>query len=109
MINFSNYTALINSYTKFLAQSNVAKTSEPFYLKWLRYYLDFCQKYSENSEDPSSLPTFIEKLKSKNQSDDHCTQAQHAITLYYNLINAQAASPVKNQQNVKFLLTRGAF
>ena len=65
MINFSNYTALIHSYTKLLAQSNIAKTYEPFYLKWLRFYLDFCQKYSEKSEDPSSLPTFIEKLKSK--------------------------------------------
>jgi hypothetical protein len=63
MINFSNYTALINSYTKFLAQSNVAKTSEPFYLKWLRYYLDFCQKYSEKFEAPSSLSIVIEKLK----------------------------------------------
>ena len=48
-------------------------------------------------------------MKSKNQSDNHCTQAQHAITLYYNLINAQDTSPVKNQQNVKFYETQGAF
>jgi site-specific recombinase XerD len=37
------------------------------------------------------LTKFIEKLKSKNQSDDHCEQAKHAVLLYYNLITAQSS------------------
>jgi hypothetical protein len=67
MLNLSNQAALVISYTDFLARNNIAKANEPFYLKWLRFYLDFCQKYSEKSENPLTLPKFIEKLKSKNQ------------------------------------------
>ena len=52
MINLSNQTALVILYTDFLARNNIAKSYESFYLKWLRFYLDFCQKYSHKSEDP---------------------------------------------------------
>jgi integron integrase len=103
MLNLSSHITLVTSYTDFLAQSNIAKANVSFYLKWLRFYLDFCQKYSEKSDDPLSLPKFIEKLKSKNQSDDQCRQAEHAIILYFNLINAQCISPVTYQQNVKLV------
>ena len=101
MINLSNQTALVISYTDFLARNNIAKSYESFYLKWLRFYLDFCQKYSHKSEDPLSLPKFIEKLKTKNQSDANCHQAEHAVSLYYNLINGQSENPVKHEHSVK--------
>ena len=101
MINLSNQTALVILYTDFLARNNIAKSYESFYLKWLRFYLDFCQKYSHKSEDPLSLPKFIEKLKTKNQSDANCRQAEHAVSLYYNLINGQGTNPVKHEHNVK--------
>ena len=101
MLNLSNQAALVISYTDFLARNNIAKSYESFYLKWLRFYLDFCQKYSHKSEDPLSLPKFIEKLKTKNQSDTNCHQAEHAVSLYYNLINGQAANPEKFEHNVK--------
>jgi hypothetical protein len=79
MLNLSNQSTLVLSYTDFLARSNIAKTSEPFYLKWLRFYLDFCQKYSFKSEDPLSLPKFIEKLQTKQQPDLNCRQAEYAV------------------------------
>ena len=66
MLNLLNQSALIISYSDFLAQNNIAKTYEPFYLKWLRFYLDFCQKYSHQPEASLALPKFVEKLKEKN-------------------------------------------
>ena len=35
------------------------------YKKWLRYYLDFCQKYHCTDIDKNSLPRFIHKLQEK--------------------------------------------
>jgi integron integrase len=101
MLNLSNQATLVISYTNFLAQNNIAKIDEPFYLKWFRFYLDFCQKYSHKSEDPISLPNFIDKLRAKKQSDANCHQAKHAVSLYYNLINGQVPNPVKRELNVK--------
>jgi hypothetical protein len=37
------------------------------YKKWLRYYLDFCQKYNHRPAQKESLPRFIEKLQDKKQ------------------------------------------
>lgn len=31
------------------------------YLKWLRYYLDFCEKYRFSAGQPTSLLQFIRK------------------------------------------------
>ena len=101
MLNLSNQATLVILYTDFLAQNNIAKANEPFYLKWLRFYLDFCQKYSYQPEDPLSLSKFIEKLKTKQQSDLNCRQAEHAVSLYYNLINGQGLNPAKFEHSVK--------
>jgi hypothetical protein len=35
------------------------------YRKWLRYYLDYCEKYHFSSRDQNSLPRFIGKLRDK--------------------------------------------
>ena len=32
------------------------------YLKWLRFYLDFCAKYGNPPRDRDSLPLFLQKL-----------------------------------------------
>ena len=51
--------------------------------KWLRYYLDFCQKYQHPYADENSLLLFLDKLLQKNQPADQCDQAQKAVRLYY--------------------------
>ncbi len=38
------------------------------YMKWLRYYLDFCLKYKFNQSDKESLSHFLNKLQEKNQT-----------------------------------------
>jgi hypothetical protein len=35
------------------------------YKKWLRYYLDFCEKYQVEKANKESLTSFINKLKKK--------------------------------------------
>ena len=73
-------------YVAHLIQRTVPDTVHPFYLKWLRYYLDFCEKYQFSHGQVSSLPHFLHKLQEKKQSPAQQHQARHAITLYYQLL-----------------------
>ena len=57
-----------------------------FYEKWLRYYLDFCHKYTFDPSRQESLPHFIAKLQTKGQSPVYQQQAGHAVALYYTLL-----------------------
>ncbi|MEW6186534.1 MAG: integron integrase [Thermodesulfobacteriota bacterium] len=56
------------------------------YKKWLRYYLDFCQKYKFPPTRNGSLPPFIHKLQEKRQTEEKRREAVRAITLYYELV-----------------------
>ncbi len=62
-------------YDALLAQHHIPEKFHPDYLKWLRYYLDFCQKYKFKEADKKSLPNFIKKLKAKKQTDQQQNQA----------------------------------
>lgn len=53
------------------------------YLMWLRFYLDFCQKYQHPPRDPDSLQPFLHKLAARNQSRVRQEQAARAVSLYY--------------------------
>jgi hypothetical protein len=63
------------------------------YKKWLRYYLDFCQKYGFQPRMVESLPIFLNKLKEKAQTPEHQNQASHAVTLFYKLLQARRQKP----------------
>ena len=52
----------------FLLNKGVPKTYFYYYCKWLRYYLDFCQKYNFQQSDQKSVSQFINKLQEKNQT-----------------------------------------
>ncbi|WP_045224652.1 hypothetical protein [Methyloterricola oryzae] len=39
-------TELTRLYEALLAQHDVLAPQRPYYLKWLRYYWDFCHKYA---------------------------------------------------------------
>lgn len=65
--------------------------------KWLRYYLDFCQKYRFPPGHTQSLPRFIQKLQEKRQTSAQQEQAANAIKLYYDIApvrNASRAEPL---------------
>jgi hypothetical protein len=48
-----------------LLKNNILADQQFFYKKWLRYYFDFCSKYKHDSQNPESLPHFINKLREK--------------------------------------------
>ena len=60
---------IYKQYVPFLKQKEILSNQIPSYSKWLRYYLDFCNKYSHDTSLSNSLSHFIQKLKQKNQSE----------------------------------------
>lgn len=52
------------------------------YLKWLRYYLDFCDKYVVVHDQAERIRLFLIKLKQKRQSEIQCETAARAVSLY---------------------------
>jgi site-specific recombinase XerD len=59
------------------------------YRKWLRYYLDYCEKYHFSSRDQNSLARFIGKLRDKKQTEQQQRQAAEAIKLYYEVLGQE--------------------
>lgn len=55
------------------------------YLKWLRFYWDFCNKYQYDPYCSESLPWFLHKLVEKRQSEQQQKQAGHSITMFYRM------------------------
>lgn len=88
-----------------LAQQNILAGQRPHYHKWLRYYLDFCGKYSFPPTDRQSLPAFQQKLRAKHLPEPLCQQAGHAVALYWEMASPTAAGPhppadAATQQNI---------
>jgi integron integrase len=77
---------LARQYEVLLDQRGVLSGHRPHLKKWLRFYLDFCQKYTLEPADGKSLPHFDGKLQEKGQADWMRRQAQQAVSLYYELI-----------------------
>jgi hypothetical protein len=72
-----------DQFDKVLKQRAVVEALHPHYRKWLRYFLDFSRKYSPPEAKSEQVRLFIEKLKSKKQTPQQCTQAAHAISLFF--------------------------
>jgi hypothetical protein len=77
---------LARQYDVLLDQGGVLSGYRPHLKKWLRFYLDFCQKYTFEPADGKSLPHFDGKLQEKGQADWMRRQAQQAVSLYYEWI-----------------------
>ena len=76
---------LVSAYTTFIEQRGVKAEQYQHYVKWLRYYLDFCRKYNFKKTEKESLSGFIGKLKEKKQSEKLRKQARHAISFFYEM------------------------
>ncbi|CAB1062599.1 Integron integrase IntIPac [Olavius sp. associated proteobacterium Delta 1] len=95
-------------YDALLAQHHIHRKFHPFYLKWLRYYLDFCRKYNFKESDKNSLPHFVKKLKAKKQTDQQQNQAFNAISIFHETepvaiepVNKNKTAHFKIQQDIK--------
>ncbi len=51
------------------------------YVKWIRYYLDFCSRYSFTPYEKSSFSHFSQKLSDKGQTIDAIEEAYQAVEL----------------------------
>ena len=83
---------LLISYNRELVCKNIPAREQQYYVKWLKYYLDFCNKYKLNPADAGSITHFIEKLHSKRKSTFQKQQAQKAIKIYFGLIAREQQS-----------------
>jgi integron integrase len=81
--------ALQASFEAYLRTGEIPETARSYYKKWLRFYLDFCQKYHAAPSQRKSLPLFLQKLQEKKQSEWQQQQATQAVSLYYELLQAR--------------------
>ncbi|MEA3274743.1 MAG: integron integrase [Pseudomonadota bacterium] len=94
---------LARRYDALLDRSSVAPNHRAYFRKWLRFYLDFCHKYTFDPADRNSFPQFNNKLQEKRQSELLRRQAHHAVSLYYEVIEEPsrrlnpAGSPASGQ------------
>jgi integron integrase len=79
-----------------LNRKGIPANQHGHYLKWLRFYLDFCDKYTFDSYDPKSLPHFIEKLQSKRQGPFQQQQATEAVHIFLEISTAENANSKEN-------------
>ena len=88
-------SALQKQFEEYLQNKLIPNSSRGAYKKWLRYYLDFCQKNNVPPMRKESLPHFIRKLQEKKQAKVQQEQAVKAITLYYDTVKAKELSNKK--------------
>ena len=63
------------------------------YLKWLRFFLDFCEKYQISGDIETRIKRFLDKLQEKKQAEDLRRRARHAVSLYFKMLQKNIANP----------------
>ena len=86
---------IVRCFDAAMTAAEVDRRERGYYVKWFRYYLDFCAKYRLPSEQDGSLGPFIEKLASKNQSAAQRQQATQAVRLYLDMRQGQCRTADK--------------
>ena len=99
---------LLERFDKYFQSQKTPNNLQWAYKKWLRYYLDFCDKYKHPPGLKDSLPEFINKLHEKKQSNQQQEEAATAITIYYKILATQVslnkASPVRTQSPSAYIM-----
>jgi integron integrase len=103
--------ALFTMYIAYLGKRRVPGSHFAEYKKWLRYYLDFCDKYPVPDAKSERVRLFADKLREKNQTPAQLERAAHAVSLYFEmarnegLVNAMPSndsiSSEKSSQSAK--------
>lgn len=70
----------------------VARHAE--YIKWLRFYFDFCDKYPVPEDLSELVRLFMDKLRAKKQNEAQLKGAAHAVSLYFEMQRAERQSQV---------------
>ena len=83
MITIPN--AVFDRYLAIFKKHKIALSRYADYKKWLRYYLDFCDKYEISGANSDRVRLFTEKLREKDQTETQRRQAAHAVSLYFEM------------------------
>ena len=87
--------AVFIEYDAYLKTRNIPLARFTEYRKWLRYYLDFCDKYPVPESKAVRVRLFCEKLKDKKQPDKQREQAAFAVSLYFEMLLQRGSSAVE--------------
>ncbi|MFH2046203.1 MAG: integron integrase [Pseudomonadota bacterium] len=77
---------ILEQFEAILIKRKIPNNLQVAYKKWLRYYLDFCGKYSHPPANKDKLLLFVRKLQEKKQTKEQQDQAIIAVNLYYEVI-----------------------
>jgi integron integrase len=91
--------ALLIKYQQLLEKDGISPREHAYFIKWLRYYLDFCKKYQHSYTDHGSLMLFIAKLKEKKQIESQLYQAKKAVEIYYSVLSPDFSDTEQNQDH----------
>lgn len=72
---------LLGRFITVLEERGVPLAEHSYYKKWLRYYVDFCDKYRLEATSSKSQTQFLDKLREKKQTDWQIKQAAHSVSL----------------------------
>lgn len=84
---------LVANYQTFCQRSGVMDVDRADYLKWLRYFLDFSEKYQVEGLEADRIARFLDKLQGKGQGDVQRRQAGHAVSLYFKMLQESHGTP----------------
>ncbi|KAF0215357.1 MAG: integron [Geobacteraceae bacterium] len=85
---------ILTEYVAFLNRRKIPSARFTEYKKWLRYFLDFCDKYPVPSDKAQRVRLFCEKLTEKKQSEVQREQAALAVSLYFEMLMLKGAASV---------------
>lgn len=74
---------ILRDFNAIMQKTSVAANLRQDYRKWLRYFLDFREKYASGKSRSDQVRLFIEKIKSKGQSRHQQHQAARAVSLFF--------------------------
>lgn len=91
---------LTDQFTTYIGQQGIPAGQHRYYLKWMRYYLDFCHKYHIEQGTDMSLSAFLKKLNEKKQPAQLQNQATQSVQLFFACTqSSKKQRDVKNKDN----------
>lgn len=84
---------LVGRYQAYCRGCGINDVDRADYLKWLRFFLDFCEKYQISGDTGTRIKRFLDKLQEKKQREDQRRRARHAVSLYFKMLQKNIGSP----------------
>ena len=84
---------LQQAFYRALRERNVRVAEWAQFLRWMQFYLNFCDKYQHPPRDPDSLEPFLRKLAAKQQSLTDQQQAAASVECYYGVMKPWPSTP----------------